>query len=117
MKWCRCVDVVFVCPFSSHLNIGSVAVVEAGMGAGMQPQPVQQLPLWRRWTVSVMERTGLMARAEQAIRQEVRTTLETAHVPFSILQSYHCTQTDRQTDSDNSFTKRKSIPGVYAAQQ
>lgn len=27
-----------------------------------------RLPLWRRWTVTIMERTGLMARVQQAVR-------------------------------------------------
>lgn len=36
-----------------------------GSAAAMQPE---RLPLWRRLTVTMMEKTGLMARVQQAIR-------------------------------------------------
>lgn len=55
----------------SSPNLAPVFVYRRKTGAaaaagGLQPE---RLPLWRRLTVRVMERTGLMARVQQAIRQ------------------------------------------------
>ncbi|CAB1110173.1 unnamed protein product [Ectocarpus sp. CCAP 1310/34] len=67
-----CGAVLLSCP-ARHDNSGEgVAGDDDGVLEGVRQEEEEEkkgavrLPLWRRWTVTVLERTGLMARAQQA---------------------------------------------------
>eukprot|EP00752_Nemacystus_decipiens_P006677 g6004.t1 len=64
-----CGAVLLSCP-TPYQESDQEAGVSGGGGSAAAMQPAR-LPLWRRLTLTIMEKTGLMARVQQAVRDSV----------------------------------------------